>query len=403
MSGMSFTEILFWLFLLSLLYSYVGYGILVALLIRLGFGRKPGLEDGRTADTRPRLFFVILAYNEEEVIAAKLMNSLSLEYPADRLRICVNADGSTDATARIAAAHEGVLVLHQPERLGKAAAMNRAVQHAGDADILVFSDANTHLGKDALLLLARHYADGRVGAVSGEKKVSPGGAGNLQAVGESLYWRYESAMKALDSRFHTLVGAAGELLSIRRELYRTIPPDTILDDLHLSLEVCLQGRVVEYEPGAVALEDASTTISQEWERKVRIGAGAYQTLARFPALMLPWPDLRLWIQFVSRRFLRWVLCPMAVPALLVLNLLLASGAGPHREIYQVLLVLQVIFHVLALSGAMLPSVRHPLARVFQLPFYFLFMHYALWAGFFRWLRGGQSAAWEKADRPGRSI
>lgn len=400
---MFFVAFLFWFFLIALLYTYLGYGLLISLLIRFGSGRNQDGVRQEKAFPTPGVFFIITAYNEERVIGDKIANSLSLRYPSDRLRICVVADGSTDDTVAIASRHEGVLVLHAPSRLGKAAAMNRAVEQAGAAEVLVFSDANTLLEPDSLLMLVRRYANPSVGAVSGEKKVSAGRAGSLQAVGESMYWRYESRMKVLDARFHTLVGAAGELLSVRRDLYRPIPEDTILDDLHLSLGICLQGHVVDYEPAAVAMEEASTSIGQEWERKVRIAAGAFQALSRSGRFLLPWPDARLWLQFVSRRFMRWVVCPLALPVLLVTNAVLALKGGTSVEFYRSLLLLQLSFHAMALVGGSIRRSSHPVARVFQLPFYFLFMHYSLWVGFIRWAGGGQPVNWTKATRSPGSI
>ncbi len=400
---MAFAETLFWISLLSLLYTYVGYGILVSLFVSLGLGRKRIPLPDLSGHSFPRVFFVITAYNEAGVIRDKLANTLSLDYPADRLRICVNADGSTDGTDTLAASHGGVMVLHRPKRLGKAAAMNRSVEHCGDAEILVFSDANTMLANGTLMMLIRRYADPLVGAVSGEKRVSPGSSGKVQAIGESVYWRYESMMKALDARFHTLVGAAGEILSVRKDLFRPIPVDTILDDLQLSLDVCLQGRVVDYEPDAFALEDASVTLAGEWERKVRIGAGAFQSLGRFGLRLLRGSDLRTWFQFLSRRFMRWVICPIALPVLLVSNVLLAWGGGIHAGYFRILLGTQLIFHAFAWLGALMSRNHASWARMFQLPFYFLFMHYAQWAGFFRWARGRQSVKWDKSGRSGASI
>ena len=164
-------DIFFWICAAIVVYTYVGYGTLIALFIRMGWGRKEVHMDQYSTYELPHEVFIITAFNEEAVIAAKISNSLALDHPAEKLVICVNADGSTDATASIAAAHPGVMVLHRPNRSGKAAAMNRSAELAGDAGILVFSDANTLLGPDALRLLVGHFSDPRVGAVSGEKKV----------------------------------------------------------------------------------------------------------------------------------------------------------------------------------------------------------------------------------------
>ena len=395
---MAILEILFWALLALIFYAYIGYGILLYLLIKLGLGRRQQKTGAGSESELPSVVFIIAAYNEQDVIGGKIRNTAALEYPSDRFRICVIADGSDDDTVKIAQGFPGIQVLHVPERKGKAAAMNRSLKYAADADVLVFSDANTLLDSGALKKMLRHYADPRVGAVSGEKKVMSGEGGMVQAEGESIYWRYESLLKKWDSQYYTVVGAAGELFSLRRSLYTSIPESAILDDFFLSLKVCEQGFVVMYEPEAVAMESASSSIKDEKKRKARISAGAFQAIGQFTRLLIPYPDPRLTFQYVSHRLMRWVVCPFALPVVLLLNFyLVATGTG-DRMLYGTLLVGQCLFYLMAVVGWLMSVRQKYRIKIFYIPFYFLFMNYSVWIGLYRYLTHSQSSVWDKAKR-----
>jgi cellulose synthase/poly-beta-1,6-N-acetylglucosamine synthase-like glycosyltransferase len=273
--------------------------------------------------------------------------------------------------------------------------MNRAVRHAAPADIVCFSDANTKVSPGSLRRMAVAFTDPSIGAVSGEKRVLRDAASPVS--GESAYWRYESAMKRLDAQLHSVVGAAGELFCVRRALADPIPDDTLLDDLHVSLTVCRKGYRIAYEPAAVAEELPSLDLRDEARRKVRIAAGAFQSLLRFRALLLPWPYPVTAFQFVSRRVFRWVVCPLAIPLLLIANLTLATSPAPHG-FYLATLAGQTAFHALALLGwrRARQGLRSP--SLLHLPFYFDFMHACMWTGLFRFLRGRQQVTWHRARR-----
>jgi biofilm PGA synthesis N-glycosyltransferase PgaC len=387
-------QIAFWVLLALVCYTYLGYGMLLYLILRLRKKKRRREFSGE----KPSLAFIIPAYNEEDFIARKIANTLSLDYPRDRLRVILVADGSNDATASIAAGTEGIFISDDVERKGKAAALNRGVALSGDVDILVFSDANTLVNRDALNLLVRHYADPEVGAVSGEKKVMSGGTGLVQAEGESIYWWYESLLKKLDSDFHTVVGAAGELLSMRRELFSPLPEHIILDDFYLSLKVCTSGKVVRYEPAAVALESPSLTIGDERKRKTRISAGAFQAMSLFSGLLIPYPYPLLSFQYVSHRVMRWVVCPLALPLLLMVNILICAAPGPIPGIYFAAGWAQALFCGMALTGWAMAGLKLPRLKFFYIPYYFFFMNYSVWTGFFKYINNSQSVRWEKAGR-----
>jgi cellulose synthase/poly-beta-1,6-N-acetylglucosamine synthase-like glycosyltransferase len=389
-------EILFWTSAAAIGYAYLGYGLLAWGLAGLRRrARHPAATATLPDGACPRVAFVIPACNEADVIAAKVIDTLSLDYPRDRLQVIVVTDGSDDGTADLVARIPGILHLHEAVRRGKAAAMNRAVGHAGPADIVCFSDANTRVRPRSLRHMAAAFADPSVGAVSGEKQVIRDADSPVS--GESAYWRYESAMKRLDARLHSAVGAAGELFCVRRALAEPIPDDTLLDDLHVSLAVCRKGYRIAYEPAAVAEEPPSLDLGDETRRKVRIAAGAFQTILRFRALLLPWPYPVTAFQLVSRRVFRWVVCPLAIPLLLIANLALAMSPAPHG-FYLLTLTGQSAFHALALLGWHRARRGLRSAALLHLPFYFDFMHACMWAGFVRFIRGRQQVTWHRARR-----
>jgi len=233
---------LFWISVALVAYVYAGYPLALALLARLR--PKPGWKP---PDDLPAVTLVIAAYNEEDVIARKLENSLGLDYPSDRLQIIVAADGSSDSTAEIVRSYSdrGVELSYSPERMGKSAAVGRALSLAR-GDVVVLSDANNLYAADALRLLVAPFADPRVGAVSGAKVVS----GEEGGVGESegAYWRYESFIKAQETRLGSCTGACGEILAVRRELLEPPPASVINDDFYIAMRVIRKGYRLVYVP-----------------------------------------------------------------------------------------------------------------------------------------------------------
>lgn len=386
-------EILFWLSLFIVFYTFLGYGIVlyILVLIRRAFKGKrlaPGLDQDF-----PTLTLVIAAYNEESIIEEKIANTLQLSYPAGKLSLVFVTDGSSDRTPELVGNYPQIKLMHTPVRSGKILAMHRAMDEV-DTEVVVFTDANTFLNKDALLLIARHYADNKVGAVSGEKRVMQDALSDATA-GEGFYWKYESTLKKWDSELYSVVGAAGELFSVRRSLYRAVEPDTILDDFMISMQIAEQGYRIVYEPDAYASELSSENIKEELKRKVRIAAGGIQSILRLKKLMNPFHDPLLVFQYISHRVLRWTVTPFLMILALVLNILIVVKSG--GVIYQLLLAGQIGFYGLALAGWVLETRKIKVKALF-VPYYFCMMNYAVLAGIRRYLKGSQSAAWEKAKR-----
>lgn len=388
-------EILFWLSIFIVFYTYLGYGILLYVLVRLrrifrGKRTVPSIEAAM-----PSLTLIIAAYNEERLIGEKIRNTLSLRYPKDKLSLLFITDGSSDRTPDIIAEYSEIKLMHTPARSGKIQAIHRAM-HEVDSEVVVFTDANTFLNQDALLLIARHYADPTVGAVSGEKRVLSEDVSDATA-GEGFYWKYESTLKKWDSELHSVVGAAGELFSVRRSLYKPVESDTILDDFMISMRIAAQGFRIIYEPDAYASETSSDNIQEELKRKIRIAAGGIQSIVRLGGLLFPFPHTTLSFQYVSHRVLRWTVTPFFMMLAFAINVVLvAQRAG---VIYDLLLVAQVGFYGASLLGWLLEK-RRIKVKILFIPYYFCMMNYAVLAGIQRYLKGSQSAVWEKAKRKG---
>lgn len=387
---MVFLQLLFFFCCFIIFYNYLGYAC-IALLFN-AFRNKKATKSAKEA-YQPSVSFIVAAYNEEDFIEKKLLNALQQDYPSDKIEYIFVTDGSSDDTTTIVQKFPQIRLMHQPARNGKSAAINRAVEAASN-DILIFSDANTLLNREATKLIAQHYADAMVGGVAGEKKVmNPDGNGAGVGEGEGMYWKYESALKKIDSAFYSVVGAAGELFSLRRKLYTPLPSNVILDDFVLSLEVAQKGYRILYEPAAYAMELPSFSYKEEQKRKVRIAAGGFQAIGMLRPLLQFWKQPRLSFLYISHRVLRWAVTPFCLVLALFSNILLSiQNIGAF---YHFTLGLQVFFYSLAFIAAVLPG-RQP--KLLKLPYYFTFMNISVIWGFFRFLRGKQSAVWEKAKR-----
>lgn len=385
---------LYWLSLFVVFYTYVGYGFLLYVLVRLRrLVRGRRVAPSLTAEDYPSLALVVAAYNEAECMEAKIVNTLALDYPTDRLSLLFVTDGSTDATPDIVRRHPRIELLHSPERRGKIHAIHRAMGRIR-AEIVVFTDANTSLNPEALRRLARHYQDPTVGAVSGEKRVAISQVSDATA-GEGMYWKYESTLKKWDSELFSVVGAAGELFSIRRSLYRDVPDDTILDDFMLSMQTVERGFRIVYEPEAYARELSSENVAEELKRKIRIAAGGIQSIVRLPGLLNPLRHPLLSFQYIGHRVLRWTVAPFLLLLAFLTNVWLALTEPAFGYVW--LLAGQVLFYGMALAGWVLES-RQVKNKVLFVPYYFCMMNYAVVRGIGRYMAGRQSAAWDKSKR-----
>jgi biofilm PGA synthesis N-glycosyltransferase PgaC len=365
-------------------YTFAGYPALVGLLARLR--PRPARAD---PDHCPKLSLVIVAFNEEDVIEAKLDNAARLEYPRDRLEVLVVTDGSDDTTPDRADRHGTARVLHRPERGGKLAAMNRAAAEAG-GEVLVFSDANNMYSPNALRELAAPFADPEVGIVTGRKAIDDG-TGRPLDQSESLYWRYESRLKHWESNMGSVSAAAGEILAFRRQAYVSPEPGTLNEDLVQVLLAAASGWRVVYAPEAVSLELASATTGDEASRRSRLVAGRWQAVWRVLPRVARRDPLFAW-QFASHKATR-PLIPWALMVAVGSSVALAMSRAWARWTTGV----QAAFYAAALLGWQQERAGRR-DRLTYLPYYFCRMNLAAISGLGRVLRGRQSHAWDRTPR-----
>lgn len=390
-------QLLFWLFVAIVIYTYVGYGVLLYAIIKV----KRFFQWNKTAFSNtgyaPDVTLFISAFNEKDFVAAKMKNSLALEYPKEKLHIVWVTDGSDDGTPDLLRHYSNVTVHHLPERRGKISAMNRGMRFV-DTPIVIFSDANTMLGRESIQRIVNLFGNPKVGCVSGEKRIMDKDSDAAAGAGEGLYWKYESTLKKWDAELYSVVGAAGELFAIRTELYRDVEGDTLLDDFIISLRVAQDGYTIQYDPEAYAVETASANVKEELKRKIRISAGGIQAVVRLSPLLNIFKYGTLSFQYISHRVLRWTVTPLCLLLLIPVSYLLAIHEGLFATgMYAVLFWLQLLFYVAALTGWFLEN-RSTSIKLLFVPYYFFIMNLSVILGFFRYIKGSQSVNWERAKR-----
>jgi poly-beta-1,6-N-acetyl-D-glucosamine synthase len=334
----------FWFSLGFLVYVYVGYP-LILMVWKVLAPRRVLKGAGESTVT-----LIVAAHNERNTLDAKLANCLDLDYPRRQLQIIVSLDGPTDGTEHIARQYEpqGVTVLLNEQHRGKAAAINAAASRAR-GEILVFVDARQRLERNSLKSLVANFHDEAVGAVSGELVIDDDFAINNGQPGEAvgLYWRYEKCLREWESEIDSVVGSTGALHAIRRELFRPLPEDTILDDVAIPMTAVLAGKRVVFESLAKAHDKPSRSPEQEFGRKVRTLTGNFQLIALMPSLLRPAQN-RMFFQFVSHKVAR-LIAPYLFLTLYVSNIFL-----PGR-FYRGVLLLQTVWYVLAVAGHQISS------------------------------------------------
>jgi cellulose synthase/poly-beta-1,6-N-acetylglucosamine synthase-like glycosyltransferase len=368
--------IIFWSGLAVPAYAYLGYPALLALL-RIVL-RRPVRKEA----VEPPVSLLIPAFNEAEMIAQKIENSLALDYPPEKLEIVVACDGSRDATPELARrASEGtrVRVLDYPVNKGKIENLNQSVPQLAHG-IVVFSDAAAMLYKDSIRKIVRNFADPQVGAVSGKYTVVKADEVHT-GKSEDFYWRYETLLKVMESEIASTLGAHGHLHAIRKELYPYPPPGTINDDYIIPVSVLARGYRAVYEPEAVVYEEAREMTG--FGRRVRIMAGNIQQLRELKGLLRPFQPLPA-LFFLSHKASRLVV-PFAMMAALAANLFLLES-----PFYSAMLGLQAGFYLLAGLGA----IWHLRPRLLLLPYYFCMINAATFVGAYHAATSRRKMAWK---------
>ena len=381
-------QIVVWLCLAAVLYSYVLYPILLWVFARV-FGRLSSAP--RTTDDRlPRVSLLIAAHNEAATIAERLDNALDLDYPPDKLEIVIASDGSCDGTNDIVSSYcdARVRLLDYRERRGKAAVLNAAFRELR-GDIIVLSDANTMTDRNAVRSLVRWFHDPEVGVVCGKLVLTDPSTGKNV---DSLYWKYETFMKRCESRLGALLGANGAIYAIRRELFTGIRKNTLIDDFVIPLLTRLRtGCAIVYDSDAVAYEETPPSIGSEFKRRARIGTGGFQSIAVLWPLLHPRQG---WIAFTfaSHKVSRW-LCPFFLITAFVTNIGLVANHG----LYQITFTFQAILYVIAGLGAFSNGPRIA-SKCLRLTTLFAGMNLALLVGFWQWVTTEPQGVWNRTAR-----
>ena len=390
-------KITFWILFFIVFYAYIGYGILLFFLIRIKRLFSGSKEKNLNLNYEPEVTLFIAAFNERDYVAKKVENSLELDYPEEKLHMFWVTDGSDDGTPDLLRQYKGMEIHHLPERNGKIGAMNRGMKLV-ETPIVVFCDANTMLGKESIRRIIHLFRNPNVGCVSGEKRIFNKDKDTAAGAGEGLYWKYESTLKKWDAELYSVVGAAGELFAIRRELYQEVESDTLLDDFIISLRIAQKGYTIQYDPEAYAIETASANVKEELKRKIRISAGGIQSVIRLRSLLNIFRYGTLSFQYISHRVLRWTLAPLSLLLMLIIGFYLALKTGIFDfGLYSITFWLQIVFYLAALLGWYLEN-RSIRIKLLFVPYYFFIMNLSVFLGFFRYIKRAQSVNWERAKR-----
>ena len=399
---MTIFGLIFWLCMLLIGYVYVGYPVILAVLARL-LGKPEEYPE-----ITPQVSILIAAYNEQDVIASKLENTLALDYPEECMQIVVAADGSDDRTSEIVETFvdRGVELSYDARRRGKMVAINRAVPRLKH-EIVVFSDANNFYAKDALRELVKPFSNPKVGAVTGSKLILD--EDDAHAKADGLYWRYESAIKKHETRLGSCTAVTGEILAIRRNLYQPPPDRVINDDFFIGLSVLRRGYRLVYASRARSYERSSLTEKDEAVRRSRIVAGRYQAMLMSGSL-LPWHNPLLVWQIVSHKFMR----PL-VPLLMIVALLVNVAAClwqlppmPLGWLYLaqpfnfLFLAAQLSIYALAFFGASLKDSGW-VGKLLYVPTFLVNSNIASILGLYSFFTGKQTSLWRRARRRGESV
>ena len=394
-------EIIFWILLFILFYTYAGYAIILFVLVRI----KKILFTKRVLsfDTsyEPNVCLFVTAFNEKDYVKQKVENSFSLDYPKEKIQYLWITDGSDDGTPELLKKYHVLEVHHLAERRGKMHAMNRGVKFV-KAPIIIFSDTNTVLGKQSIREIVARFSNEKTGCVAGEKRIVEKNADSAAGAGEGLYWKFESWVKKMDAELNSAVGAVGELFAIRTELFEDVEEDAFLDDFMISLRVAQKGYHIAYTPNAYAEETASLNVKEELKRKIRIAAGGIQSMLRLKSLLNPFRYGVLTWQYFSHKVLRWTLAPISLLFILPVNLMIVFQQNGWSDMgfYTVALYVQILCYILAGIGWFLEN-RKLRFKLLFVPYYFASINYAAIRGIFRYLNGTQSVKWEKARRAGQ--
>ena len=386
---MTFVLVITVICLLVPVYVYIGYPALLWILTR----GKPAITHFRE-DSFPSVALIISCYNEADVIREKLQNALELDYPEKLLRIIVVSDGSDDGTDKLVREFTDtrVKLIRQEGRLGKTMGLNLAMEQVNE-EVTVFSDANAMYAPDAIAKLVRNLVDPSVGYVVGAALYTDGSSG-ASAQNENLYWRYELAIKCMESRLHSVVGGDGAIYAIRTELWESLQQQDINDFVN-PLQIVAKGYRGVFDAEAKCFEETAGDFDREVARKERIVNRSIRGLMRVKATMNPLRSGVFSWQVISHKFLRWL-----IPLFLAIGafgsaILALSGYG----LFQLISLGAITLLLLAWAGYRAED-KNRLPILFSFPYYFVMVNLYALKGIIKALRGETHVAWSSA-RPGR--
>jgi cellulose synthase/poly-beta-1,6-N-acetylglucosamine synthase-like glycosyltransferase len=373
--------LMFWSSAVALFYTYAGYPLLIALVSALKHRKV------RRAEIQPTISIIITAFNEERDLRAKLENTMALDYPRDLLEIIVASDCSTDRTDDIARefAVHGVRLHRQPERLGKTAAQNAAVEHARGA-IVLFSDATSLYEPDVLRAIVPNFADAEVGCVAGRLRYVDSSDSHV-GHGARSYWGYETFLKTHESRAGSLIGASGCLYAVRKAAYVPLYHEACSDFI-IATKMVEQGLRTIYEPNALCTEETNRQSDKELKMRVRIIAQTFTDLWRHRAMLNPFRSGFYAVQLLSHKVMRY-LVPFFLMGLFFASAVLASDA----LVYRIAFAAQLAGYACPLLAWMLDRVGIR-SRLLAFPQYFILANLASLIACYQFLRGERYARWE---------
>lgn len=380
-------ELIFFSSLFVVAYTYIGYPL--ALVFLSSTAARPVAK----REIFPDVSIIISAYNEEQSIETKINNLLTLDYPRDKTEIIVGSDGSTDETYNILkkfAEEKGVRYTVSFQRIGKPAMINKMTKDAR-GEIFVFADARQRFERDSIKKLVQNFGDEEVGAVSGELIIEDNVAGAGRGIG--LYWQYEKALRKMESDIGSMIGATGAIYAIRKDLFKYLPEDILLDDVYTPMNALMSGKRVVFEPQARAYDTASATAGKEFARKVRTLAGNFQIFSLFSDMLNPAKKGWLAVQIASHKLLR-----LLVPYFLLLALISNIFIFKKTDFYGLALFLQVIFYGVAFLGYVFESAGLKLSgalRILYVPFEFCALNFAAVVALLAYKSGRMDVRWEK--------
>lgn len=336
----------YWVFWISagfVIYTYIGYPVLVWMLSTLLPANE--IKDNQLKE-HPEVTIVIPVYNEFDKVQRKLESLRLQNYPIEKIHMLFISDGSTDETEAFLAQQDDVMLISNPKRMGKPHSLNIAMEHVR-TDIVVFTDARQPLSANAIGRLVRRLQDPKIGAVSGELIFRSPESNTGQNVG--LYWRYEKWIRKSESRYYSTAGATGALYAIHKADYKCLSKDTLLDDFEIPIQILREGKRVVFEPKARAYDEVQEEVSRERTRKIRTLTGNYQSFQRNPWLFSPNAN-PIFIQFLSHKVFRLIV-PYSLPVIFL------SSLSINSIFFQLVVLLQVVVYLGGLAGILYPTLQ----------------------------------------------